>query len=279
MKKYIVTFILCLMLSFSVCAAESIKEQHIKFIYPVVRVSSENSSGSGTVVYSKVIEENIYSTYILTNYHVISDSISIIKEWDSKKQKEVDREHRSIVYVEMFKYKNISIPIGTLKVEADIIVYNKLQDTALLKLRSEEKIIYIANLPSEKEVSDYHVLDETIAVGCSLSFPPLPTRGMVTRQNFQIESFPYNMSSSQIVYGNSGGALFLSKTGKLIGIPSKVAIVGFGTPITHMGLFIPIERVYKWLKIEGYEFIYNDKLVEKIELEKLKINTKEEEEK
>ena len=71
------------------------------------------------------------------------------------------------------------------------------------------------------------------------------------------------MSSSQIIYGNSGGAMFLAETGELIGIPSLVPVVGWGMAVTHMGLFIPVERIYDWLKEEHYDFIYDSEKNEK----------------
>jgi len=250
---------------------------HNSYIYPVVRITSGYSGGSGTVIYSKEFEPGKYSTYILTNHHVISDAIVIKEEWDSTLAKNIPTERRSIVYVEQFKYRDVSIPVGTMRVEADIKIYNEQEDTALLRLRYDEAIIAVARLPKAGTESDYKVLDETIAVGCSLSFPPLPTIGVVTRMDFLIDSLPYHMSSAQIIYGNSGGAMFRAD-GTLIGIPSRVAVTGwFGqTPITHMGLFIPIDRVYKWLEDERYNFIFNPDVNEKesIELREKEIKEK-----
>jgi len=80
---------------------------------------------------------------------------------------------------------------------------------------------------------------------------------MITRKNVLVESIPFDMSSSQIIYGNSGGAMYLAD-GTWIGVPSMVAATGWfvQVPITHMGLFIPFNRVYDWLDKEGYGFIY-----------------------
>ena len=55
----------------------------------------------------------------------------------------------------------------------------------------------------------------------------------------------------------------ICKRGQLIGIPSRV-IAGWGMGVvSHMGLFIPIERVYKWLEREHYDFIYDSTKTEK----------------
>ena len=71
-----------------------------------------------------------------------------------------------------------------------------------------------------------------------------------------------------LIYGSSGGAMFLAKSGELIGIPSRVPVIGWGTiPITHMGLFIPIDRIYKWLEKENYDFLFDPAKSEKKSLE------------
>ena len=252
------------------------KPAHIALIYPVVRITSGMDAGSGTIIYSKINDKEIYSTYVLTNNHVIEGMVTIAEEWDSDLQETVKKEKRGIVYVEIFQYKNVSIPVGTLKIEAEIIIYNKDEDMALVKLSSEKKAEYIAELYPRNRTEDILVMDETVAVGCSLAFPPLPTTGILTRKNFQVNSLPYHMSSAQTIYGNSGGALFLDATGEFIGIPSLVPVVGWGTPITHMGLFIPIDRIYDWLEKEHYDFLFDTTKNEKacLELRKTEIGEK-----
>jgi S1-C subfamily serine protease len=233
------------------------KEAHESYIYPIVRVTEGMGGGSGTVVYSNQDEDGVYSTYVLTNHHVIDSAIKIEDVWDSDLGKTVKRERRSVVYVEIFKYRNLSESVGTMKVEAEVILYSSVYDIALLKLRYDGKIDNIAKMPGRGIV--YHTMDETVAVGCSLLFPPLPTVGVITRMNVLINSVPFHMSSSQIIFGNSGGAMFLS-TGEFIGIPARVAaaMVGWSAQvIPHMGFFIPVEVVYNWLADEYYDFIFD----------------------
>jgi len=277
MKRLLAGLVVMLFLSGSAFAAFDSLDGHKKYIYPIVRVSAGMDAGSGTIIYSKPSEgSDKYSTYVLTNHHVIDFAIVIKEEWDSNLGKNRKVERRGLVYVEIFKYRNISVPVGTMKVESDIILYNQAEDMALLKLRFEEKLDYVAKLPPIEGLDDYHVLDESIAVGCSLSFPPLPTTGIITRLNFQFNSLPYHMSSSQIIYGNSGGAMFLTN-GMLIGIPSLVAIIGWGTPVTHMGLFIPISRVEKWLNEQHLDFIFDPSQNEKECFEQREKSIKEKE--
>ena len=238
------------------------KVAHEKYLYPVVRVSTGYAGGSGTLVYSKGKVDK-YSTYVLTNYHVIAEAVRITDEWDSTLKKKIPIERRSVVYVEIFKYRNLSVPVGTMKLEAEIVIYNRQEDMALLKLNYDEWIRYVAFLNN----SNYVVMDEAVAVGCSMGLPPLVSVGVITRLNYLDNSLPYDMSSAQIIFGNSGGAMF-NAVGDFIGIPSMVAMQGWSSAIPHMGLFIPWKRVAIWLESEHYDFIYNK---EKIEEESLRI--------
>ena len=56
-------------------ASMSAELLHEKLIYPVIRV---NGGGSGTIIYSKPNANGTFSTYALTNYHVIAPAISIV---------------------------------------------------------------------------------------------------------------------------------------------------------------------------------------------------------
>ena len=255
---FIVVLALFVFLSFTGIAESALtgKEAHERYIYPSVRVTVGYGGGSGTVVYSTCLEK--CSTYVLTNHHVIASAITIKEEWDTDLQKKIKKEKRAIAYVEIFKYKDLSTPVGTMKVEADIVIYNKDGDMALLKLRIDDPVLNVAKMPTKEDVDrvDFlRAMDESIAVGCSLGFPPLPTVGYISRINVQHNSLPYHMSSAQIIFGNSGGSLYKTD-GTFVGIPSMVA-VAWRSAVTHMGLFVPVTRIYEWLEKEHYDFIYD----------------------
>ena len=76
-----------------------------------------------------------------------------------------------------------------------------------------------------------------------------------------MDNYPYWLSSSAIIFGNSGGAVFLKETREFIGVPSRVAvnIMGFSAQaVTHMAFFIPITSIYQFLDDEIFQFIYDD---------------------
>ena len=69
----------------------------------------------------------------------------------------------------------------------------------------------------------------------------------------------HNFIADGIVVHNSGGAIFHEneRGHEFIGIPSRVAVYGWGTAVSHMGYFSDIERIYKWLDSEYYQFLYD----------------------
>ena len=56
-------------------------QKHEEMFYPTVRVRTKKAGGSGTVVYSNKSDNEVY-TYVITNHHVIADSIHVEKKWD-----------------------------------------------------------------------------------------------------------------------------------------------------------------------------------------------------
>ena len=243
------------------------KAGHEKYLYPVVRIEAGQGIGSGTIIYSELNKEGTYSTYVLTNHHVIAEAIEITDEWNTDSGKNEKVERRRHVFVEMFKYRNMSESIGALKVKADIVIYSdykKSEDMALLKLRTEDKAAFIVKLLPKDKVDSYHDFDPVVAVGCSRGFNPMPSEGLISFRKLSYKTFDFDMATAQIAAGNSGGAMFLAETAELIGIPSMVVLSGnfYGGAIEHMGIFIPIKRVYAFLEREDYSFLVDPTVTE-----------------
>ena len=247
--------------------SKEIKQKHEQMFYPTVRVRAKKAGGSGTVVYSEKHNDEYY-TNVITNHHVVSNCISLEKKWDPVIKRKVDKEVLDTVSVEFFRYNNYSHTIGSFAVEADIVAYSEVnggQDWALLRVRDKEnKADWVANLFPLKDIDNVHIFDQTYAVGASLGHPPVASEGMITYMDDEIEHYKYWMSSAPTIFGNSGGAVYrwssARKQYEYIGVPSRISIqpMGFSADaITHMGYFIPIDRVYKLLKENSYHFIYD----------------------
>lgn len=257
----------------------SLKELHEQVLYTQVRIIVKGSKGavggSGTIIYSKEGKRG-YSTYVLTCYHVIEEAISVRKEYDPKIGRDRKFEYRQVVTVELFDYK--SVPHGrrpvSSSVDADIVAYDKTHDLALLKLRTVNKMPYVANLLPLEAESKLVIGTPCYAVGCALLHDPILTQGIITHIGDEIDYKDYWMSSAQIIFGNSGGAVFVFLDGKyyFVGVPSRIDIVGWGSPVTHLGYFTPVHRVYEFLKEQMFDFIYDSKKTEEeCEAERRKI--------
>ena len=248
-------------------ASKEIIQKHEQMFYPTVRVRTKKAGGSGTVVYSEKYNDEVY-TYVITNHHVISDSVKVEKKWDPVLKRKVDKEILDTVYVEFFRYNNYSHTVGSFAVEADIVAYSEVnggQDWALLRVRDKENTAdWVANLFKLKEIDNIHIFDEVFAVGASLGHPPVASDGHISYMDDEIDHYKYWMSSAPTIFGNSGGAVYRwnidSKQYEYIGIPSRISIqpMGFSADaITHMGYFIPIDRIYNLLEENDYQFIYD----------------------
>ena len=251
-------------------ASKEIIQKHEQMFYPTVRVRTKKAGGSGTVVYSEEYKDEVY-TYVITNQHVIDDSVHIEKRWDPVLKRKIDKEILDTVYVEYFKYNNYSHTVGSFAVEADIVAYSEVdggQDWALLRVRDKEnKADWVANMFPLDDIENVHIFDDCFAVGASLGHPPVASNGMITYMDDEIDHYKYWMSSAPTIFGNSGGAVYrwssARKQYEYIGIPSRISIQPMGISadaITHMGYFIPIDRVYQLLEDNDYQFIYDSSI-------------------
>ena len=230
--------------------------QHEEMLDTAIRV---NTSGSGTVLYSKQ-HDGKWESYILTNYHVIGRQITIREIWDGMKGKKVKRETREPVTAFWFDYIRCSRSVGTRGRIADIVAHDEQRDLALLRLRDTERgVDRIAYLLPEEE---YPKLGQTVwAIGAGLGYPPSMTSGEMAFAEQVINGYRYQLATAPIIFGNSGGALFsysdIRKRYEMVGVPSRVSASGFQA-VTHMGWSIPTGTVYTFLRDNYHGFIVGD---------------------
>ena len=231
-------------------------------LYPVVRVRATKGTGSGTVIWSKQVGRK-FETYILTNHHVVSSCLKVAEKFDSFVGQNMPTETRSKVSVEFFRYPKGSKLEGTFAIDADIVAYSQQMDLALLLLRSESEAEYTAKLPELDLEQELCLGDEVYAVGAALAHAPIMTHGRINGMSDEIDDLPYWLSDAQIIFGNSGGAVFLGEDTSWLGVPSRVALAQIGwsaSAVTHLGWFIPFTTVFTFLKANYYQFIYDAKI-------------------
>lgn len=261
MFKYGLSFIAFLVtFSFTLFAQDmppDIQQKHEQILYPVVRISCADVGGSGTIIYSEDRGDGC-QTYVLTNFHVIERAIKIKTEWSSLLQQDVKREVNDEVKVEIFRYDKGSRQDFTDACQAEIVAHDRQHDLALLRLKTSRKIPYVAVLLPES--AKVNIFDRIWACGCSLLHPPIVTEGIVNYLDDVIDNKIYWMGSAQIIFGNSGGAVYIFRDNRyyFIGVPSRIAGT-WGQAVTHMGWFVPITRIREWFKDEHLDFLLDPK--------------------
>jgi S1-C subfamily serine protease len=230
-------------------------------LYSTVLIASKRGTGSGTVIHSERAEATgKVTTLILTNNHVIASSVSVSKEWDSKKGEKVDRERRQQVKANWFEYNNCSTSVGTRGKSAKIVAYDKSADLALLQLIDQERVVdVVADLrpPGEPLLLG----TEVYAIGAGLGRAPFTTDGLVAIVDYQMQGYPYIMATAPIIFGNSGGGLFQWSNDRgrfeLIGVPSKVSAAGWSV-VAHMAWSIPISTVRAFLIANDFGYVVGE---------------------
>jgi hypothetical protein len=84
-------------------------------------------------------------------------------------------------------------------------------------------------------------------------------------ETYDIKLSPcHSFFADGVLVHNSGGGVFIKHDDRwrYLGIPSRitVAFIGYSADaITHMGYFIPIKRIYGWLRDNCYQFLWDDR--------------------
>ena len=243
----------------------SIQKKHDLFLYPLCRVRSNSKGGSGTVIYCEKNPDkpDEYLTFVLTNAHVVEDSIHTKKSWDSVLKKKVEKEFVDGIIVELFDYVKISKVNSSNSFSATIECYDKEHDLAILKLDSPKKVSHVASIIPKKMVDNrLKLFTEIVMCGCSLLHDPLPSEGIITSIKEVLDNKSYCLMNGDMIFGNSGGAIFLKDTGELIGVPSAVKVMDYGFSsqvMTFMGYFTHPSRMYEFIDAQCFSFLYNKK--------------------
>jgi len=241
----------------------NLQELHERILYPVVRVRAAGAGGSGTVIYSQPDPGGTdeYQTFVLTNHHVVDGAIMVKDEWDSVLKKKVKRDVCERVNVELFDYVRQSHRNSANVHEAEIVAYDQNEDLAILKLDSPKPVEHVVKLIGREEAKDIKLFTRVWACGCSLGHDPFATDGHITFLKEEIDNRLFWMDSADVVFGNSGGALYHGETGEQIGVTARVATMQLGFSVdvnTWMNFCIPASRIYDFFDEQEFRFLYDE---------------------
>lgn len=254
--------------------------RHKKVALPCVRIKAGAAGGSGTILYNKENGDGEYSTYVLTNHHVVDGCIEIKKKWSPLLKSERKTDVFESVDVHLFEYRWESRDIGGTTIQSDIMTYDPDEDLALLKLRTNFPMQSVAALYPRGKEKELRIGMPVVCVGAGLGESPVQTVGILSQFGREIDRREYWISTAPAIYGNSGGALFLADTYEMIGVPARIAVTltMFGSDaIPHLQYAIPITRIYDFLEEQRFRFIYDENYTEEGE-EKERQRLREDEE-
>ena len=200
---------------------------------PTVQLTGSNTVGSGVLLGSRPGEaEGTWQTEVLTAWHVVRD---ILLEAQGTE---------GLVPVRIYRAEG-----GFDEEQATLVDHDPRLDVALLRLRSERRFEFAARLASRARLERVRTFDRVYAVGCPLGNDPIPTFGEIAETHHEVDGESYWMISAPTYIGNSGGGIFDADTRQLVGIFSKIYTHGSLRPtvVPHMGLAVPLQRVYDWL--------------------------------
>ena len=180
------------------------EQEHMEMLYPTVLVRLERGTGSGTVIYSELNEDQEYESYVLTNNHVIKTYVKISKIWNSELKEHVETENRRPVNIDLWEYNNFSTAIGTMGRIAEIVAYDKSRDLALLKVKdTERQMPYVATLYPEGLDNGPWIFQTVYAVGSGLGKPPFPTMGHLAGYGRDQDGNEIYIARATIIFENS----------------------------------------------------------------------------
>ena len=212
---------------------------------PSVQVCGHGSVGGGTLIRSDRDADGTYGTYILTALHVV--------------RKSSDRDVTAPTARPPVQVKIYGESGEPESVESDLVLLDERRDLALLKLRSERLFPVAARLASRERIRETTVFTPIYTVGCPLGHDPLPSFGEITTLRKEVNGERFWMMSAPTIFGNSGGGVFHRETLEMIGVSAMICTFDnpVSTPVPHLGILVPLDAVFDWLRDNKYAFLYD----------------------
>lgn len=247
---------------------------------PTVRIRAASSVGSGTIIKSEPWDSSKKTggTWVLTNRHVVAKCIEYKEVWDELLRRTIKKEIVNQMEIDKHRLDKEGRVLGTQSAKASIVISNEQQDLALLKVYDTE-VYTSAKIFPEDQANNIPMLVKLLCCGAALGKEPVVTEGFLNGQKIDVNGYDYYLSGAPSIFGNSGGSIFTqydikknsfpddsnSSDWYYVGIPSMVSVevdLFSIDAITHMGYFIPIDRIYAWLRDNRYQFLWDDSITE-----------------
>lgn len=199
-----------------------------KVLTAAAKITLEDKQGSivtGTVfpIYSEEVNSKHYEVYFITAAHVVREVTPTKIEFYSMPNKNWEISNL------------VTLMLGDIKT----VYIHPTIDVALVKAKSEVGIPLI-----DLTVEDPKFLEDVVAVGCPFGEPLFISQGRVVRPSLTTGMW---LITAPVVPGNSGGPIISVKTGKVVGITSRIYTINYGfstSYIEHMHEMVPSSIFY-----------------------------------
>lgn len=218
---------------------------------PTVRVQSKTEVGSGTILLSRSVGAGKAMTYVLTAWHIVSETEG--EEGEAPSDEELPLE------VDFYaKGEPLRTELGK------VVAKNEALDLALIQVRGYHVYETRARIPTRKALPAFKIFSKVYAIGCPLGYSPLPTSGELTSKDKELDGNHYWMINAPTIFGNSGGGIYIAQSRTMIGVLSRISAYKnmIDVAVPHMGLVTPMDQVYDWLDRTRYAFVYKERLKE-----------------
>lgn len=195
---------------------------HNKCIYPTLMVfSEEGSCGTGFIVKSTKVKDNLYCNIFFTCSHVVKN-----------------KEHYSVTLYEYEKWSKIKSE----KVFSAIIYAQNTQADIAIGLFLSEKQLKTVTLDFDPKL---YIASSVYRIGCGLGDDPRYDEGKITAVRTNMGSLKQVIRTSiGTVPGDSGSPVFQNY--KVIGLTQSIR--NWKVPVFHMSYIIPLDRYQDWDK-------------------------------
>lgn len=206
---------------------------------------------SGTII-------SLKHRLILTNYHCIAEYVRMVEDEEIQPDGTIRKVKRRVyldVPISQRQTKGHEF-LSEIKVISTVVAGRENpDDLALLQMKPESiPFKFQSGLAGGSE--DVKILRRVIAVGNPLGMEATVTSGIISHVSRYVQwspgkKTPYIQYDAKGSFGSSGGALYLEKSGLLVGIPAagKSAFSG-----DAFALAIPISTIRKFLKGKCWNF-------------------------
>lgn len=206
-------FLFPVLLLMAGCITQSYSDTKIHPEMTIARVGTKAGWGSAVLLNCKKIDTDVYELSFLTCVHVVKDDDNPV--------------------LSLYSILPHRLPFYLGDVLSSIVSKDPDRDLAVLSARWAQDLPTIGVQSYSPQYGD-----EIVSVGFPMSMGPLVTTGYFS--GFSPKEYPLrSLVTCNIFFGNSGGPVISSKTGKLIGITTSLYVVQ-GTTIPYLQLISPI---------------------------------------